>query len=166
MPHLQTNRLHIRGLDPSDDQPIFALRSNPQVNTFLDRKPAEKLEDAQNFIQNILANQAQNQLYYWGITLSEDQSFIGTICLFDVSEEHHSCEIGFELLPEFQGKGLMHEAANEVLLYAKEHLNMLTIKAVTHRDNISSIKLLEKLNFHKNEKEALENDLVSFFKSM
>lgn len=160
---IQTIRLILRGLEPIDDKHIFSLRSNQLVNTYLDRKPAESLKDAQNFIYNIQSNQKENQLYYWGIIISEIQTFVGTICLFNVSKDIHSCDIGFELLPEFQGQGIMYEAAEAVLHFAFESFDMHTINAVTHKNNRSSIKLLEKLKFQRNEKEKMENDLISFY---
>ena len=163
---IHTNRLKLRGLESSDDKNIFLLRSDQQVNAYLDRKLAASLKDAQNFIHNIQSNQKENQLYYWGIILSENQTLVGTICLFDVSKDLQSSEIGFELLPGFQGKGLMLEAVEAVVRFACESLEMHTIKAVTHKDNIGSIKLLEKLHFQKNENAVSENDLISFYRNM
>jgi ribosomal-protein-alanine N-acetyltransferase len=34
---------------------------------------------------------------------------VGTICLFGFSDENASCEIGYELLTNFQGQGIMKE---------------------------------------------------------
>ena len=49
-PVLKTERLILRQLISSDDKEIFALRSNDNVNKYLDRKPSKSIDDAKNFI--------------------------------------------------------------------------------------------------------------------
>jgi ribosomal-protein-alanine N-acetyltransferase len=72
---------------------------------------------------------------------------IGTICLFDFSEDHSKAEIGYELLPGFQGKGFMQEATSKVIHFGFQHVGLNSIEASTHSENQSSRRLLEKLNF-------------------
>jgi ribosomal-protein-alanine N-acetyltransferase len=109
-PVLKTARLTLRQLGSSDDKEIFALRSNDNVNKYLDRKRSKSIDDAKNFIQTINENIQRSDSIYWAITLNGTDKLIGTICLFDFSEDHSKAEIGFELLPHFQGKGIMQEA--------------------------------------------------------
>ena len=65
------------------------------------------------------------------------------------STEDNKCEIGFELLTTFQGEGIMKEAIEKVIDYAFEKMQFQKIEAFTHKNNQSSIKLLEKFNFKK-----------------
>ncbi len=58
-------------------------------------------------------------------------------------------EIGYELLPGYQGKGLMQEAASKVLEFGFQHIGLDSLEAYTHTENQSSTRLLEKLNFKK-----------------
>ena len=55
--------------------------------------------------------------------------------------------MGYELLPEFQGKGMMSEAVNFVLKFGFKDLNLGRIEAFTNRNNFDSIKLLQNLKF-------------------
>jgi ribosomal-protein-alanine N-acetyltransferase len=148
-PVLKTGRLTLRQLRSSDDKEIFALRSNDNVNKYLDRKPGKSIDDAQSFIQAINENIQKQDSLYWAITLNGTDKLIGTICLFDFSEDHSKVEIGYELLPEFQGKGIMQEAASKVIHFGFQHAGVNSIEAYTHCENVSSTKLLEKLNFKK-----------------
>ncbi|MEJ7675028.1 MAG: GNAT family N-acetyltransferase [Chitinophagaceae bacterium] len=109
VPTLTTERLTLRQLLESDVQEIFLLRSDTIINKFLDRKPSETLEDALNFIRNI----RNNELLYWAIAQTHNEKLIGTICLFDFSEELNKCEIGYELLTDYQGRGIMSEATKK-----------------------------------------------------
>ncbi len=148
-PILITERLTLRQLLMNDAQNIFSLRSDSEINKYLDRQPCKTIEDAVNFINNVTENIKKNESIYWVITLTESKTFVGTICLFEFLEKHNTCEIGYELLSNYQGKGIMQEATRKVLEYAIETIKVQTIEAFTHKNNQSSIKLLEKLEFKK-----------------
>jgi [ribosomal protein S5]-alanine N-acetyltransferase len=142
-PILTTERLTLRQLSDSDVQEIFLLRSDTLINKYLDRQPCKKLEDALKFIQKIKSN----SFSYWAIAQKGNEKLVGTICLLDVSEELKKCEIGYELLTEYQGKGIMREAAKKIIEYAIHTLGLKTIDAYTHKDNQRSISLLKELKF-------------------
>ncbi len=142
-PTLATERLVLRQLLESDVEEIFSLRSDTIINKYLGRQPSKTLEDALIFIKNI----KKNELLYWAITLAGNEKLIGTICLFDISEELKKCEIGYELLNDYQGQGIMNEAAKKIIEYALQTLGLKTIDAFTHKENQRSTKLLQKLDF-------------------
>ncbi len=148
-PVLKTERLTLRQLISSDDKEIFALRSDDNVNKYLDRKPSKSIDDAKNFIQTINENIQRNDSIYWAITLNGTDKLIGTICLFDFSEDNIKAEIGYELLPNFQGKGIMQEATSTVIDFGLRHIGLNSIEAYTHSENQSSTRLLKKFNFKK-----------------
>ena len=50
---LHTSRLLLRPLKETDEDFIYSLRSNEQVNQFIDRAPAKNVEDARAFIKKI-----------------------------------------------------------------------------------------------------------------
>ena len=79
-PVLKTERLTLRQLASSDDNEIFALRSNENVNKYLDRKPSKSIDDAKTFIQTINKNIQKNDSIYWAISLNDTDKLIGTIC--------------------------------------------------------------------------------------
>ena len=149
-PVLKTGRLTLRQLRSSDDNEIFALRSNENVNKYLDRKPSKSIDDAKNFIKTINENIQRNNSIYWAITLNGTDKLIGTICLFNFSEDHSKVEIGYELLPDFQGKGIMQEATSTVIHFVFQDIGINSIEANTHFENQHSTRLLEKLNFKRN----------------
>jgi [ribosomal protein S5]-alanine N-acetyltransferase len=146
-PNLSTTRLTLRQLQPSDEREIFSLRSNPEVNKHLDRDPANTLEDAADFINKILTLTKDKQTFYWAICLKENPKLIGTICYFNRSAQNESAEIGYELHPFYQGRGIMQEAMSVVIPFGFEVMQLKLIIACPSEDNLSSIKLLEKDGF-------------------
>ena len=142
-----TERLILRTLTEQDSQDIFEIRSNPEINKFLQRNPPKNSFEALEFILNIKRNSANNEIVFWGISLQNNPKLIGTICLWKFSEDRKTAELGYELRPEFQGKGMMSEAVNFVLKFGFKDLNLGRIEAFTNRNNSDSIKLLQNLKF-------------------
>ncbi|MEJ7559171.1 MAG: GNAT family N-acetyltransferase [Pedobacter sp.] len=160
---LSTERLTLRQLKSGDVDGIFALRSSDNVNKYLNRKPSESIADAMTFIRAIISNNQDNNSYYWAITLNGIDKLIGTVCLFDFSNDNLKAEIGYELLPDFQGKGIMQEALSKVIAFAVQDLQLESIKAVTNNENKNSIALLEKFDF-KNDGANVSNFTTFTFK--
>jgi [ribosomal protein S5]-alanine N-acetyltransferase len=146
-PILTTEKLTLRQLSIDDQQSVFTLRSDTEINKYLDREPSKTIEDAIIFINKVTENIKINNSLYWAITLTKDNTFVGTICLFGFSDENAKCEIGYELLTTFQRQGVMLEAAEKVIDYAFNTIGVQIIEAFFHKDNQPSIKLLEKLSF-------------------
>jgi len=163
-PTLITERLTLRQLSQRDAEGIFQLRSDAQINKYLDRKPCQTVEDALHFINTINNSIQSKESYYWAISKTEKDQLIGTICLFDFSSDKKKCEIGYELWTAYQGEGIMLEAAKKVIEYATQTLGVKTLDAVTHKENQSSTKLLQKIHFKKLENAMEENQNLILFR--
>jgi [ribosomal protein S5]-alanine N-acetyltransferase len=162
-PILKTERLTLRRLSIDDQQDIFALRSDAEINKYLGREPSRTIEDAINFIKKVNENIEKNNSFYWVITLTKTKTFVGTICLFDFSDEKNSCEIGYELMTKVQGQGIMKEAAEKVIEFAFQALQFQKIVAFTHNGNQNSTKLLTKLSFVRSTEADKEDPDFSYY---
>jgi len=162
-PILTTERLTLRQPVINDEQEIFTLRSDREINKYLDRQISNTIDDARNFINKVNENNNKNGSLYWAITLSDKNILIGTICLLGFSDENYKCEIGYELLTNFQGQGIMREAVEKVIDYAFNTIKVKKIEALLHRDNRSSVKLLEKFSFKNSlEPDKTDPDLICY----
>jgi ribosomal-protein-alanine N-acetyltransferase len=162
-PILTTERLTLRQLVINDEREIFTLRSDSEINKYLDRQLSNTIDDARNFINKVNENINKNDSLYWAITLSDKNVLIGTICLFSFSDETDKCEIGYELLTNFQGQGIMTEAVEKVIDFAFNTIKVQKIEAFFHIDNQSSIKLLEKFSFKdSNKPDKTDTNLVCY----
>ena len=162
-PILTTERLTLRQLVLNDEQEIFTLRSDSEINKYLDRQISNTIDDARNFINKVNENINKSDSLYWAITLRDKNILAGTICLLSFSDENDKCEIGYELLTNFQGQGIMKEAVAKVIDYAFNTIKVKKIEAFLHKDNLSSIKLLEKFSFrNSNEPDKTNPDLICY----
>lgn len=158
----------MRQLLPSDDEGIFALRSDPAVNIYLDREPTKNREEAQAHITRINDGISGNKWLYWVLCLKDSPELKGTICLWNFSTNRKECELGYELLPLFQGNGIMDEAVKEIIRFGFEELKIDTLYANTHKLNERSSRLLLKNQFHPHpglKDERNENLMVYFLKN-
>ena len=146
-PFLTTENYSLRNLMPADEQEIFALRSSDEINKYLDRPKAHTLDDARNFITKIINSIAKNESIFWVVTPKGGTKFLGSICLWSISREDATAEIGFELLPENHGKGIMQEVIPRVIQFGVEEMKLETIEAEVSPRNLKSVRLLEKNNF-------------------
>ena len=147
-PRLTTTRLLLRQLQPADQMALFALRTDPLVNRYLDRMPPASPDALNDFIGRISELVQNNEAVYW--VIAHEGQLIGTIGLFQFDDVNGKAEIGYELLPRFQGKGFMQEAVKTVLLFAFQNIGLETVEALTRTDNQASIKLLQSLHFKHN----------------
>ena len=151
-PILATERLLLRKLSFDDADEILFLRSDKLINKYLDRIKAVSLEDANDFINKINHAIENNDCIDWAINFKNDSKLIGSICIWNISKEENKAEVGYELLPSFQGKGIAQEALSEVINFGFDVMKLQTIEAYTHIENLQSVKLLEKFNFTRDPK--------------
>lgn len=146
-PNLITSKYSLRQLFLNDAEKIFSLRSDKNVNEFLNRKIAKTIDDARKFITEVNISISKNDSIYWAICYKDDPNLVGTICLWNISKEKNSADIGFELLPEYQGKGIMQEVLPIVIKYGFEKMKLKSIVGEVDPRNIKSIKLMEQNGF-------------------
>lgn len=161
-PILTTERLVLRQLENTDAGEIFQLRTDVIVNQYIDRPKTNSVEEAEEFINKIKKAIKEHQSILWGINFQNESALIGTICLWNISEEQSKSEIGFELLPQYHGRGIMKEAIPSVIDYGFQKMELHSIDAVIHPGNYRSIQLMEKNKFirNTNNDDQVENLLV------
>lgn len=158
---ITTDRLFLRRLKQSDCEMVSYLRSDKEVNKFVKRANADSKEKALEFISKTNKGIDDQKLYYWTITEKNSTEMIGSICLWNFSKDRKTAEVGYDLSPKFQGKGIMNESLKSTLEFGFKDLNLDLIEAYTQKNNESSKKLLERNGFilvpGKKDKDNLEN---------
>jgi [ribosomal protein S5]-alanine N-acetyltransferase len=146
-PSLSSLNLNFRQLSRADAEDILILRSSDEVNQYLDRPRASSIEEALEFIGKINLGISQNECILWAITQKSFDQFMGSICIWNISADGSNAEIGYEMLPRFQGMGVMQEAIPIIIRYAFDAMKIKTLLAESSPLNIKSVKLLEKNGF-------------------
>ena len=148
-PNLKTERLLLRRVDSNDIKEIFALRSNPETMKYIPRPLVKTDEDALEHIAMIDSKIDSNEGINWAITLKDNPKLIGVIGHYRIKPENYRAEIGYMLLPEYNGKGIVSEAVKEAVNYGFQVMKLHSIEAIIDPDNYGSAKVLEKNGFVK-----------------
>ena len=67
--------------------------------------------------------------------------------MWNFSQDNKKAEVGYDLNPLFQRKGIMSEALKNIIAFGFNELRLNKIEAFTHKENESSKNLLEKNGF-------------------
>jgi ribosomal-protein-alanine N-acetyltransferase len=152
-PQLTTERLLLRNISAQDLELIHKMRCDQAVNAMVGRETPTSLRQTEEFIEKIERMINANESMYWVICLKEDHRLLGAVCCWNFDVQNEIVEIGYEMLPEFQRKGIMEEALKRVIEYTFDQLNARVITAFPSAVNINSVSLLKKLHFQLEDKE-------------
>lgn len=146
-PALHTERLTLRRADATDIPQLYRLRSDEQIMKYIPRPVATAPDEIAEFLRLTDEKIASNEMINWKISIKGDPTLIGTIGFYYIKPEHYRAEIGYMLLPEFQGKGYVTEAIAAVINYGFEAMGLHSIEALVDPENIASCAVLEKCGF-------------------
>lgn len=145
-PMLATDRLILRQFRETDIEPIYYGLSHPEVikhyGVHYDSLSATREQIA--WFKKI---EKEETGIWWAVCNSHDQTFLGAVGFNNRNKEHRKIEMGYWLLPEFWGSGIMKEAAQMACNYAFETMRVHRIEAFVEVENKNSRKVLNQLGF-------------------
>jgi RimJ/RimL family protein N-acetyltransferase len=141
----ETPRLLIRELTVDDAEFIFGLVNEPSFLKNIGDKGVRNLEDARKFIlEGPWASHRERGYGQFLVELKEGGDPIG-VCGLLFRESLNVSDIGCAYLPQYWRRGFAYEAACAVMEYGRETLGIEKIVGLTSKENLASIKALEKL---------------------
>jgi len=146
-PILQTERLYLRALNLEDAAFILELVNSPGWLKYIGYRNINTIEDAQNYLlDGPLKSYSMNGFGLWCIVLKESNIPIGMCGLLKREYLDHP-DLGYAILPAYEGLGYTTEITKATLAYVNETLEINTIHAITNVDHVRSIRVLEKNGF-------------------
>lgn len=144
---LTTHRLILRPWEEGDAQVLFSLASSPQVGPPAGWPPHTSVENSLEIIRHVLSAPGT-----FAILWKESGLPIGSIGLktgeaTDLTDSPEECELGYWLGSAYWGRGIMPEAAREVLRHAFEDLGMKKVWCGYYDGNTKSKRVQEKCGF-------------------
>lgn len=154
----KTERLIIKPTSEQDTELIYELMNSPKFIKYVGDRKIGSIEDAEKYIQVKMLPQLKNLGYSnYTIVRKSDNQKIGTCGLYD-REGLEGIDIGFGLLPEYEGYGYAYESVKRLKKAAFEDFDITEINAIATKNNTSSHKLLEKLGMKLTGTTILPND--------
>lgn len=155
---LQTERLTLRPTMEEDDEFIYRLLNSEKWKLYIGDRGIRSVADAREYIRTRMHPQLK-ALGFANNTLirAEDGVKVGTCGLYK-REGIEGVDIGYALLPEFEGVGYAREAVAAILQFGFDVLDYKEINAYILPSNTSSIELVKHFNFHFSGLRQLSND--------
>ncbi len=143
---LETDRLILRPWLQSDAESLYKYASDSGVGYPAGWPAHTSVENSLEIINNVLAVPET-----YAICL-KDNIAIGSISLkmgdsTDLTERTDECELGYWLGRDFWGRGIMPEAARELIRHAFETLGMRAVWCGYYDGNEKSRRVQQKLGF-------------------
>lgn len=153
-----TERLILKPTDQDDAELFFILLNSPKWLQNIGDRNIHSVEAASAYISEKIISQRE-KLGYSSFTIlrKEDEEKIG-VCGLYKRDGLDLVDLGFALLPEYEGKGYAFEATQKLVRKASEDFKIEQLAAITIPENTASRKLLEKLDFRFEKMISLPND--------
>ena len=155
--NIETERLFLRRVSAEDVNEIIELRGNPEAMKFIPRPLVTNIEEAYEHFKLIDDKIEKNEGINWAITLKENPKLIGIIGHYRIQLEHYRSEVGYMILPQFNGQGITVEALKAVLAYGFDDMGLHSVEGVLDAENNGSERVLQKSGFVK-EAHFIENE--------
>lgn len=160
--YLETERLRIRALTIIDAGFMMQLMNTPTWIKHIGNRNIKDKTTASNYIaNNIIKSYSINGFGLFLVTQKKDNQSVG-ICGIVKREGLTIPDLGFALMPNFEGKGIATEASKAVVKYAKESLQLTQLAGITKPENIASIRVLEKVGMEFKQMIQLPQDANMF----
>lgn len=148
-PNLETERLILNEIILEDLEVFHAMRSDIRIMNFIPGRLAKTVQDSIDVINRSHTLLAEGNNISWGIRFKENNLLIGTIGYYRIQWPNLRGEIGYILHPDYQGKGIMTEALNEILNFGFQTMKFHTVEAVLDPENKLCENLLIRNGFTK-----------------
>jgi ribosomal-protein-alanine N-acetyltransferase len=145
-PIIKTNRLLLRQFVDSDLENVFKGLSHPDIIKYYGVS-YDTLEAAQAQMQFFADLEKDGTGIWWAVCSHNNKMFYGAGGLNSLNKVHKKAEIGFWLLPEFWGKGIMTEALPLIYNYGFNNLGLHRIEGIVETENSNCKKAMAKLDF-------------------
>lgn len=145
-PIIKTERLLLRQFKENDLQNVFKGLSNPDIIKYYGIS-FDSLEATKEQIDWFAQLEKSETGIWWAICSLDNKTFYGAGGLNSLNKEHKKAEIGFWLLTDFWGQGIMTEVMPIICNYGFNNLGLHRIEGFVDSDNINCKKAMSKLNF-------------------
>jgi ribosomal-protein-alanine N-acetyltransferase len=150
--YIETERLILRDLQPTDVDGIFELDTNQIVHQYLEKNPIKTKQQAVEIVQFITKQYKELGIGRFATIEKSTGDFIGWSGLkLNIGEKEalngkqNFYDIGYRFIPRFWRKGYATESSKATLDFGFKKLNLETIYGAAEIDNIASNKILQKI---------------------
>lgn len=144
--NMETIHFLLRSFEEEDLVSVHAGLSNPEVIKYygVSYTSLDETREQMRWFNNLEKSETGK---WWAICSKDNTAFYGAIGINDISTEHKKGEVGYWLIPDFWGRGIISEVLPVVIAYAFETLHIHRIEAYVETENKKSKCVLDRHGF-------------------
>jgi ribosomal-protein-alanine N-acetyltransferase len=145
-PIIKTERLLLRQFVDNDLENVFKGLSHPEIIKYygVSFQTLEATKEQMTFFADLEKNETG---IWWAVCSADNKTFYGAGGLSSLNKEHKKAEIGFWLISEFWGNGIMKEAMPLICNYGFYNLELHRIEGFVESENKNCKNAMAKLDF-------------------
>ncbi|TJY38234.1 GNAT family N-acetyltransferase [Pontimicrobium aquaticum] len=145
---VKTSRLIISKATLKDAPFFLEIMNSPNWIKYIGDRNVKTVKEAETYLEKGIIKSYHERGYgFYKVALKSNPSATIGICGLIKREELEIPDLGFAMLPLYEGIGYGYESSVSVLEEAKKKFGITKVGAITLQSNLNSIKLLEKLGF-------------------
>ena len=146
--NLETPRLHLRLMRPSDIDELIHIFGDPKVMASFNTDPFDRTQ-MQHWIEGNLEHQAMYGYGLLSVILKSEGVLIGDCGLEHMTvDENQVTELGYDFRSDYWGQGFATEAAIAVRDYSFNTLHLPGLISLIRIENKASRRVSEKIGMH------------------
>ena len=145
-PIIKSEKLLLRQFIASDLENVFKGLSHPDIIKYygVSYRSLDATKEQMIFFSDLEKNKTG---IWWAVCSFDNKIFYGAAGINNLSKEHKKAEIGFWLISDFWGKGIMKEAVPLICKYSFQKLGLHRIEGFVESENKNCKSLMSKLDF-------------------
>lgn len=156
---LTTERCKLREITVDDVDELYEIYSDGNITRYMEglfENREEEIEYTRQYIENMYG------FYGFGMWIVErlsDGKILGRAGL-NIRDGYEDFELGYVIRSDEQGKGYATEICLAIMDYAAHELDAVALNAFIHPENAPSVRLCERLGFHRMGRVDIEGTLL------
>jgi ribosomal-protein-alanine N-acetyltransferase len=146
-PRIETSRLALRDIKPSDAKDLFAFMSDEETLKNNLMSPHKKIAETDKLIKTLTKQYDRKREMRWGVTIKGSDTIIGITGYYNIHPMDFQTEVGCLLAKQHWSGGIMTEALAAILTFGFEKMVFNRVTAFIRPDNIGAIRMVEKVGF-------------------
>ncbi len=144
IPTIETDRLILRRIVPSDYEDMYEYSKDPQVTEYLLWYPHKDAAYTRHYLNLLQSQYRDGSFSDWGVEFRDHGKMIGTCGFTSFDLTNNSGEIGYVLNPSYWGLGIAKEAVLAVMEFGFRDLKLHRIEAKFIQGNVRSLRVMQK----------------------
>lgn len=142
---LETDRLILRRFVKADAESVYKnWASDDEVTKYLTWETHKSAEDSARYVDFCLDGYKNADFYQWAIELKETGETGGNVSVVRITEDG-AAELGWVLGRALWGRGIVPEAAEEVMRFLFDEVGFSRIYAEHDIENVKSGRVMQKI---------------------